>query len=154
MRQIETILLSIAVVILSITASLHADNELSVTTKLLEEVGKNSTQLKSLNEAIPGTTVLYEHTITNSTATLATDLVFTDKVPNHTTFVEGSAKCQNCTILYSIDGEVFEKAIELFTYDSDSLRVVKSKEYRYVRWIIEELQPNSSQKISFKIKIN
>ena len=154
MRQTQTILLSMAVVILSITASVYADNELSVTTKVLEEIGDSSSQLKSLNEAIPDAVVLYEHTLTNSTATLATDLVFTDKVPNHTTFVDGSVKCQNCTILYSIDGEVFETASELFTYDSDSLRVVQSKEYKYIRWIIKELQPNSSQKISFKIKIN
>ena len=154
MRRVKTILLSIAVAILSITASAYADNELSITTKILEEVGKGSSQLKSLNETIPGVVVAYEHTLTNPTATVATDLVFTDRVPEHTSFVAESAKCQNCTILYSIDGEVFETATELFTYESSTLRLAQSKEYRYIRWIIAELHPHSSQKIIFKTKID
>jgi uncharacterized repeat protein (TIGR01451 family) len=133
---------------------LSADNELKVSTKLLEQVGKSANILKSLNEAIPEAIVAYEHTLSNPTATLATDLVFTDIVPEHTTFVKGSADCDRCTILYSVDGEVFEKASELFTYQSGTLRIAHPEEYRHIRWIINILEPHSQQTIIFKTQID
>jgi len=152
MRASKTILATILISILA--TPLLADNELRVTTKLLEQVGKSSTVLKSLNEAIPDAVVAYEHTLYNPTATLATDLVFTDIVPEHTTFVKDSAKCNGCTLLYSVDGEVFEKASELFTYQSGSLRLAHPEEYRHVRWVIDKLEPHSRQRIIFKTQID
>ena len=149
MRPLKTISIVISILLLS---PISANNELKVTTKLLEQIGESATQLKSLNEAIPGAIIAYEHTLVNPTMTLASDLVFTDIIPKHTTFV--GANCQNCTILYSVDGEVFDEASELFTYQSDSLRTAHPKEYKFVRWIIEELEPNSQQKIVFRTKID
>jgi uncharacterized repeat protein (TIGR01451 family) len=148
MELSKTILVAIT---LLLTTSIFADNELKVTTRLFEQIGESATQLKSLDEAIPETVVVYEHTLVNPTMTLATDLIFTDIVPKHTTFV--GASCQNCTILYSVDGEVFEQASELFTYQSNTLRTAHPKEYRFVKWIIDRLEPNSQQKVSFRTKI-
>jgi uncharacterized repeat protein (TIGR01451 family) len=152
MRLSKIILLT--VLVLTLTTPLFSNSELQVSTRVMEQIGKSSSQLKSLNEAIPGSIVVYEHTLTNPTDTLATDLVFTDRVPEHTTLVEASADCQSCTILYSIDGEVFEKSSELFTYQSDTLRTAHPKEYRFIRWIFEKLEPHSQQKIIFKTKID
>jgi uncharacterized repeat protein (TIGR01451 family) len=152
MRPSKTILATLS--ILLFTKVISADNELKVNTRILQEVSTNSMQLKSLDEAIPNSVVAYEHTLSNPTITVATDLVFTDIVPQHTTFVAGSANCQDCEILYSIDGEIFEKAFELFTYDSGSLRVARPNEYRHIRWIIKKINPNSKQKIIFKTKID
>ena len=140
--------------ILLFTQAVHADNELKINTRILQEASKGSAQLKSLDEAIPDSIVVYEHTLLNPTGIIATDLVFTDIVPEHTTFVKGSANCRNCEILYSVDGEVFEKAFELFTYQSESLRLASTKEYRHIRWIIKEIKPHSQQKIIFKTKID
>ena len=151
--RLSKIILSI-VLVLTLTTPLFSNNELDISTRVMEQVGKSSSQLKSLNEAIPGAIVVYEHTLTNPTNTLATDLVFTDRVPEHTTLVGASAECQNCTILYSIDGEVFEKSSELFTYQSDTLRTAHPEEYRFIRWIFEKLEPHSQQKIIFKTKID
>jgi uncharacterized repeat protein (TIGR01451 family) len=152
MRLSKFILSTVLVLIL--TTSLFSDNKLKVSTRVLEQVGRSSSQLKSLNEAIPGAIVVYEHTLTNPTDTLATDLVFTDRVPEHTKLVEASAECRSCTILYSIDGKVFKKSSELFTHQSDTLRIAHPEEYRYIRWIFERLEPHGQQKIIFKTKIN
>jgi uncharacterized repeat protein (TIGR01451 family) len=154
MRLSKMILSTIVLVSIS-TISLFSNSELGVKTRVLEQIEKSSSQLKSLEEAIPGAVVVYEHTLTNPTDTLATDLVFTDKVPKHTTLVGASAESwEGCTILYSTDGEVFEKSSELFAYQSDTLRTAHPEEYRYIRWIFEKLEPHSQQKILFKIKID
>ena len=152
MRPSKTILTTLSILLFSNLVS--ADNELKVNSRILQEVREGSMQLKSLDEAIPESVVAYEHILSNPTMTVATDLVFTDIVPNHTTFVAGSADCGECEILYSIDGEIFEKAFELFTYDSGSLRLVRPEEYKEIRWIIKKINPNSKQKIIFKTRIN
>jgi uncharacterized repeat protein (TIGR01451 family) len=133
----------------------HANNNLEISTKLLEEVSQGSTKhLKDLNEAIPGNVIAYQHTIKNPTSMVAKDVVFSDKIPLHTTYVPNSATCNNeCTIQYSVDGEVFEKASELFVYNR-TLKLANPKKYRFIRWVFNELKPNSKIVILFKTKID
>ena len=132
----------------------HAESELKISTQLLEEVSKGSKVLKALTEAIPGNVVAYRHTISNPTSEVATDVVFSDIIPKHTTYVPNSATCSNeCLLEYSVDGEVFEKASELFVYNN-SLGLANPKNYRYIRWTFKELKPNSKKVILFKTKID
>ena len=132
----------------------HANNNLEISTKLLEEASRGSKVLKALNEAIPGNIIAYQHTIKNPTSEIAKDIIFSDKIPEHTTYVANSANCNNeCLIEYSVDGEVFEKASELFVYNN-SLKLANPKKYKFIRWTFSELKPNSKMVILFKTKID
>jgi uncharacterized repeat protein (TIGR01451 family) len=131
-----------------------SSDALSISTKLLQEVSLGSNQLKSLTAAIPDTVVVYEHTISNNTNTLATDLVFTDTIPQHTTYVAGSAKGDGCIIEYSLNGDVYDESFELFIYRDSHLNIAKSKSYKYIRWTCKELKAHSKQILLFKTKIN
>ena len=132
----------------------QANNNLEISSKLLEEVSKGSKILKELTEAIPGNIVAYEHTIKNPTSIVAKDIVFSDIIPKHTTYVPNSATCSDeCLIEYSVDGEVFEKASELFVFNN-SLNLANPKKYKHIRWTFSELKPNSKKVIVFKTKID
>jgi uncharacterized repeat protein (TIGR01451 family) len=142
------------IAIFALITLIHANNNLEISTKLLEEVSKGSKVLKSLNEAIPGNVIAYQHTIKNPTSTVAKDIVFSDKIPEHTTYVPKSATCNDeCLIEYSVDGEVFEKASELFVYNN-SLSLANPKKYKFIRWTFGELRPHSKMVILFKTKID
>lgn len=146
----------LVIALLSSYLTLFANNHdaLSVNTKLIQEVSPDSSQLKPLARAIPNTVVTYEHTISNNTKTPATDLVFTDTIPQHTTYVKGSAKGEGCIIEYSLDGEVYDDFFELFVYKESHLSVAKPKFYRHIRWTCKKLKANSRQILLFKVKIS
>jgi len=129
----------------------QANTNLEISSKLFEEGSKI---LKELARAIPGDIVVYEHTIKNPTSTIAKEIVFSDIIPKHTTYVPDSATCsEECLIEYSVDGEVFEKASELFVY-TNVLKLAHPKKYKYIRWTFSELEPNSKKILLFKTKIN
>ena len=134
-----------------ITTYTHANLEIS---SKLFEVSKGSKILKELTEAIPNTVVAYQHTITNPSSMIARDVVFSDIIPQHTTYVPNSAICSNgCLIEYSVDGEVFEKASELFVYNN-ALTLANPKDYKHIRWTFPKLNPNTKEVILFKTKID
>jgi uncharacterized repeat protein (TIGR01451 family) len=140
--------------ILTLISLTHANDNLEISSKLLEEVSKGSKVLKELTEAIPGNIVAYQHTIKNPTSSIAKEIVFSDIIPKHTTYVPNSATCSGeCLIEYSVDGEVFEKASELFVY-TNSLSLANPKKYKHIRWTFSELKPNSKKVILFKTKID
>ena len=131
----------------------YANADLEVSTKLFE-ASHGSKILKELSEAIPNTIVAYQHTITNPSSMVARDVVFSDTVPPHTHYVPNSATCNDgCTIEYSVDGEVFEKASELFVY-TNALSLAHPKNYKHIRWTFPKLNPNTKQVIMFKTKID
>ena len=141
-------------IIFSIITLTHANSNLEISTKLLEETSQGSKVLKELTTAIPKTIVVYQHTIKNPTSTLAKDIVFSDIIPKHTTYVPNSASCSDeCLIEYSVDGEIFEKASELFVYEK-SLNLANPKKYRHIRWTFIELKANTKKVILFKTKID
>jgi len=131
----------------------YANTDLEVSTKLFE-ASNGSKILKELSEAIPNTIVAYQHTITNPSSMVASDVVFSDIIPQHTHYVPNSATCSDgCLIEYSVDGEVFEKASELFVY-TNALSLANPKNYKHIRWTFPKLNPNTKQVILFKTKID
>ena len=152
--MIKVKILAVATLLIYIGLSANSSNELTMTTKLLQEVSQGSTQLKPLSEAIPGNVVVYEHTISNASSTIAKDLVITDIVPKHTTYVIGSAEGKGCDIAYSVDGEVYDTPSQLFVYSASTLRVANPKEYKHIKWTCTELKPHSQKVLRFKTKID
>jgi len=141
------------IAIFALITATYANTDLEISTKLFE-VSKGSKILKELTEAIPNAIVAYQHTITNPTSMVARDVVFSDIIPQHTHYVPNSATCNDgCLIEYSVDGEVFEKASELFVY-TNALTLANPKNYKHIRWTFPRLNPNTKQVILFKTKID
>ena len=144
---------NLLIAIFTLITTIHAHSNLEISSKLFE-VSKGSKILKELTQAIPSTVVAYQHTITNPSNMIARDVVFSDIIPKHTTYIPNSAKCSNgCLIEYSVDGEVFEKASELFVYNN-TLTLANPKDYKHIRWTFPKLNPNTKEVISFKTKID
>jgi uncharacterized repeat protein (TIGR01451 family) len=131
---------------------------ISMKTTAFEEVvetkaGKEVKVLKVLEKAVPGDVVIYVNTITNPTDNKAEKLSVVNEVPEHTNFIANSVKCADCTILYSIDGEEYKPASELFIKDNGVKRLAKAEEYTHLKFTLNALPAKSESKIQFKTKI-
>ena len=117
------------------------------------KAGKEIKVLKPLEKAIPGDVVTYVNTITNSSNNKAKSLSVVNAVPEHTNFVANSVKCNDCTVLYSIDGENYKPASKLFIKDDGVKRLALATEYTHIKFTINSLNAKSETKVEFKTKI-
>ena len=131
---------------------------ISMKTTAFEEIvethaGKEVKVLKVLEKAVPGDVVTYVNTIANPTDKKAEKLSVVNEVPEHTNFIANSAKCDGCTILYSVDGTEYKTASELFIKDNGVKRLAKAEEYSHLKFTLNTLNAKSESKIEFKTKI-
>ena len=141
----------------TLTMALTGAN-ISMETTAFEEVietkaGKEIKVLKVLEKAIPGDVVTYVNKITNPTDKKADRLSVVNEVPEHTNFIANSVKCDNCVIVYSVDGKDYQPASKLFIKDNGVKRLAKAEEYTHLKFTLNTLNPKSEAKIEFKTKI-
>ncbi len=109
-----------------------------------KKVGKETKWVKA-TRVVPGTKVRYVNSLTNGGTENATNLVITNAIPNHMSFVSSSASCSTkCDILYSLDNKSFDMPANLMVTENGKKRVANANEYRAVRWTIASL--NGKQK--------
>ena len=130
-------------------------DSISMKTIAFEEVvetkaGKETKVLKILEKAIPGDVVTYVNTITNPTDKKAEKLSMVNEVPKNTNFVANSVKCDGCTVIYSVDGEEYKNASELFIKDDGVKRLAKAEEYSHIKFTLASLDAKSEVKVEFK----
>ena len=106
---------------------------------------------------VPGTIVLFTTTFTNIDEEPATDVVITNPVPKHMTYVAGSAKGKGTKIEYSIDGgKAYAQPHKLRTKDARGrVRKAEAREYTHIKWTLtRSLQPGGSGIVTFRARVN
>jgi uncharacterized repeat protein (TIGR01451 family) len=132
----------VAAVLLTLTASVYAADKACVelktsaeTEREVVEQGQKVKRLLPAGKVVPGDEVVWTITATNVCQTAADNVVIANPVPEHMTYVAGSATGTGSDIAYSVDGREFKVAADLTVRGADgSTRAARADEYRAIRW--------------------
>ena len=113
--------------------------ELKTTAEIEQEYvngqGQKAKRLAPANKVTPGDEVVWTITAKNVCTTPAENIVIANPVPEHMTYVAGSAVGVGTTITYSLDNKEFKDAAALSVRDaSGATRPARADEYRAVKW--------------------
>jgi uncharacterized repeat protein (TIGR01451 family) len=130
-----------AALLLLCTTALAQDKacvELKTMAQTEQEVVEQGQKVKRLVPAgkiVPGNEVVWTITARNVCDEPADDIVIANPVPEHMSYVAGTALGTGTDIAYSLDGKEFKSATELLVRETDGTsRAARADEYRAIRW--------------------
>ncbi len=101
----------------------------------VNEKGQKAKRLAPADKVTPGDEVIWTITARNVCAKPAENIVIANPVPEHMTYVAGSALGVGATITYSLDNKDFKDAAALTVREaSGATRPARAEEYRAVKW--------------------
>ena len=104
-------------------------------TEVIEQ-GQKVKRLVPAGKVVPGDEIVWTITATNVCKQATDNVVIANPVPEHMTYVTGSAMGTGADIAYSLDGKEFKSATELQVRGADGTsRAARADEYRAIRWI-------------------
>ena len=105
---------------------------------------------------VPGDVVIYTTTIENISGEAADDIVVTSPVPEHLSYVAGSAFGPGMLIEFSVDGGVTYAAAEELTVNEDGQsRAATAEDYTHIRFELQDHLAAGAQGIArFRAKLN
>jgi uncharacterized repeat protein (TIGR01451 family) len=131
----------IAALLLASTTAFAQDKacvELKTTAETEQEVveqGRTVKRLVAAGKVVPGNEVVWTITARNVCDQAADNIVIANPVPEHMSYVAGTAMGTGADISYSLDGKEFKRAAELTVLDADgTARAAHANEYRAIRW--------------------
>jgi len=119
--------------------------------------GNETTKLLPADKVVPGDTVVYTITATNSGKQPAEAIVINNAISEHTLYLNGSAGSlaigKNTTITFSADGgKTFADAAQLTVVENGATRPASAEDYTSIRWQLNfALAPEKSTKVFFKV---
>jgi uncharacterized repeat protein (TIGR01451 family) len=123
---------------LTATAADKACVELKTSAEIEREVVEQGQKVKRLEPAgkvVPGDEVVWTITATNVCKTPTDNVAIANPVPEHMTYVAGSAMGTGADIVYSLDGKEFRGAADLTVRAADGTsRAARAEDYRAIRW--------------------
>ena len=104
-----------------------------------DEKGVQHTTLVPAGKVLPGTEVVYSFEYSNVGKKPTSDVVITDKVPEHMVYVPDSAEGKGMDITYSIDGgKTWGTPDQLNVRDADgTTHTALPKDYNAIRWVLK-----------------
>ena len=120
------------------------------------ENGERLTRLVPVETVVPGDVVIYTTTVENISDEAADDIVVTSPVPEHLSYVAGSAFGPGMLIEFSVDGGVTYAAAEELTVDEDGqTRAATAEDYTHIRFELQDHLAAGAQGIArFRAKLN
>ena len=118
--------------------------------------GERQTRLVPVETVVPGDVVIYTTTIENISDKAADDIVVTSPVPEHLSYVAGSAFGPGMLIEFSVDGGVSYAAAEELTVDEDGQsRAATADDYTHIRFVLQDHLAAGAQGIArFRARLN
>ena len=149
------ILSGILLTFLAFTAAAqsHIDVQTTVQKKevFLNDTGEEEKRLVPAEKVLPGETVYYTITFTNTSDEVADNVVVTNPIAEELMYLDGSAFGPGMEIVFSVDGgETFAVADELNVTDNGETRAAEAKDFTHVRWVMQnELEVGAKGSASF-----
>lgn len=159
--MIKNILTTFSFLITGLAISSAVNAEVTITNSIFEVVtvtaenGSKSEQWQTPDKLLPGEKVGYQIDFENKNDEPAADIVIVNPIPEHTLYVDGSAKGLNTLIEFSTDGgKTFALPTQLFV-EKDGKRVLaETTDYTQVRWSLKKpLAAKASGSVQFVVKI-
>lgn len=129
-------------VLLTLTAGAYAADQACVELKTsaateqeVLEQGQKVTRLAPAGKVLPGDEVIWTITATNVCKTPTDNVAIANPLPQHMSYVAGSATGTGTEVAYSVDGRDFKDAANLTVRSDDgATRAARADEYRAIRW--------------------
>jgi uncharacterized repeat protein (TIGR01451 family) len=110
-------------------------NEAQVEQEYVDATGQKAKRLVAPGKVLPGGEVVYTITAKNTCSTPAERVVVDNPVPQHMTYVMGSALGVGTEITFSLDGKTYAKAEALTVTQPDGkTRPAQAADIKSIRW--------------------
>jgi uncharacterized repeat protein (TIGR01451 family) len=154
--------IALLTVLTAANAVSQEQGHLSVTSTVqMEEVsvsadGEPLTRLVPVETVVPGDVVIYTTTVDNISDDGAENIVVTSPVPEHLSYVAGSAFAPGMVIEFSVDGGVTYAAAEDLTIeDAGESRRATAEDYTHIRFVMRgELAAGAQSIARFRARLN
>jgi len=130
-----------------------AETEIAV----LDREGRPELKRVEASRVIPGDEVIYTIYYSNTGDEMADHVVITNPVPDHMTYMAGSASGDGTAVTYSVDGgRVFDVPGELLVPNgAGGERLATPSDYTHIRWTLgAELAPNEEGLVGFRARLD
>lgn len=163
MRNLALVIISMGILGLLSPSSSAAQGRIELTTKAEQEVtttneaGNEVTNIVPAGKVVPGTVVIYTITAENVSGDPVNSVVINDPIPEHMTYVEGSAEGEGTDIVFSVDaGSTYGVQDSLRVSDgAGGTRSPEAKDYTHIRWTLTtELAPGEARSVSFRSRLD
>ena len=136
------ILTGLALTLLAFTAmgQSHLDVQTTVQKEevFVNDAGEEEKRLVPAEKVLPGETVYYTITFTNTSDEVADNVVVTNPIAEELMYLDGSAFGPGMDIVFSVDGgETFAAADELNVTENGETRAAEAKDFTHVRWVMQ-----------------
>ena len=136
------ILSGILLTFLAFTAAAQSHIDVQTTVQkeevFLNATGEEEKRLVPAEKVLPGETVYYTITFTNTSDEVADNVVVTNPIAEELMYLDGSAFGPGMEIVFSVDGgETFAVADELNVTDNGETRAAEVKDFTHVRWVMQ-----------------
>lgn len=151
----------ILVLISLLITSISAFSEVVLSNTVFEVVsiknndGSQSDQWQTPDKLLPGERVGYQIKVENQGSEPAADIIIANPIPEHTQYINGSAKGLDTQIEFSVDdGKTFALPAQL-TVEKEGKRVqATAADFTQVRWTFNKpLAAGSSSTVQYIVKI-
>ena len=122
----------------------------------INEKGEKVIRLVPAPSAMPGEVLIFRIVYTNKGAEAAEDVQLTNPVPEHMVYVDGSAKGESATVVFSVDGGLTFNAPAALTVvdENGKARPAEPADYTHIKWLLEEPVPAGREgTVSFKARL-
>ena len=136
------ILSGILLTFLAFTAAAQSHIDVQTTVHkeevFLNDTGEEEKRLVPAEKVLPGETVYYTITFTNTSDEVADNVVVTNPIAEELMYLDGSAFGPGMDIVFSVDGgETFAAADELNVTENGETRAAEAKDFTHVRWVMQ-----------------
>ena len=136
------ILSGILLTLLAFTAAAQSHIDVQTTVQkeevFLNDTGEEEKRLVPAEKVLPGETVYYTITFTNTSDEVADNVVVTNPIAEELLYLDGSAFGPGMAIVFSVDGgETFAAANELNVTENGETRAAEAKDFTHVRWVMQ-----------------
>jgi len=155
--MIKKITLAFSLSLMSLVASAEVTltNTVFEVVTITNEDGSKQDKWQQPDKLLPGERVGYQIEVNNKGTEPAVDIVIANPIPEHTLYVQDSAKGINTSIEFSVDnGKTFAQPAQLFI-DKEGKRVqATSEDFTQVRWKLNTpLAAGDSSTVQYIVKI-
>lgn len=121
----------------------------------IDAFGKPHLKREKPSLVVPGEEVIYTTHYLNNLSEKADNINIVAPIPEHTTYINGSASDNSGNVHFSVDqGQHYALASELTIENNGIYRPATAKDYTHIRWQLESLMPKTQGSVDFRVKVN